>query len=229
MDKEEKKKEAAKKALEIIVSDLNEDTVLGIGTGSTTNYFIELLKKEKINIKGLVCSSNASKKLFDDSNFQILELNDVYGLDFYIDGADEFNERLELIKGGGGALTREKILSNSSDKFICIVDDSKYSKKLGSFPLPLEVIDLARSAISREVLKMGGKPVFRKGFVSDNGNQIIDVHNLNINVPFEMEMQLNFIPVVLENGIFSNRSGTAHLKFRNCLRNFFQTEAVPPT
>ena len=215
MDKEEKKKEAAKKALEIIVSDLNEDTVLGIGTGSTTNYFIELLKKEKINIKGLVCSSNASKKLFDDSNFQILELNDVYGLDFYIDGADEFNERLELIKGGGGALTREKILSNSSDKFICIVDDSKYSKKLGSFPLPLEVIDLARSAISREVLKMGGKPVFRKGFVSDNGNQIIDVHNLNINVPFEMEMQLNFIPGVLENGIFSNRKADILLKADN--------------
>ena len=215
MDKEEKKKEAAKKALEIIVSDLNEDTVLGIGTGSTTNYFIELLKKEKINIKGLVCSSNASKKLFDDSNFQILELNDVYGLDFYIDGADEFNERLELIKGGGGALTREKILSNSSDKFICIVDDSKYSKKLGSFPLPLEVIDLARSAISREVLKMGGKPVFRKGFVSANGNQIIDVHNLNINVPFEMEMQLNFIPGVLENGIFSNRKADILLKADN--------------
>ena len=215
MGKEEKKKEAAKKALEIIVSDLNEDTVLGIGTGSTTNYFIELLKKEKINIKGLVCSSNASKKLFDDSNFQILELNDVYGLDFYIDGADEFNERLELIKGGGGALTREKILSNSSDKFICIVDDSKYSKKLGSFPLPLEVIDLARSAISREVLKMGGKPVFRKGFVSDNGNQIIDVHNLNINVPFEMEMQLNFIPGVLENGIFSNRKADILLKADN--------------
>lgn len=215
MDKEEKKKEAAKKALEIIVSDLNEDTVLGIGTGSTTNYFIELLKKEKINIKGLVCSSNASKKLFNDSNFQILELNDVYGLDFYIDGADEFNERLELIKGGGGALTREKILSNSSDKFICIVDDSKYSKKLGSFPLPLEVIDLARSAISREVLKMGGKPVFRKGFVSDNGNQIIDVHNLNINVPFEMEMQLNFIPGVLENGIFSNRKADILLKADN--------------
>jgi len=215
VDKEEKKKEAAKKALEIIVSDLNEDTVLGIGTGSTTNYFIELLKKEKINIKGLVCSSNASKKLFGDSKFHILELNDVYGLDFYIDGADEFNERLELIKGGGGALTREKILSNSSDKFICIVDDSKYSKKLGSFPLPLEVIDLARSAISREVLKMGGKPVFRKGFVSDNGNQIIDVHNLNINVPFEMEMQLNFIPGVLENGIFSNRKADILLKADN--------------
>ena len=142
-------------------------------------------------------------------------MNDVYGLDFYIDGADEFNERLELIKGGGGALTREKILSNSSDKFICIVDDSKYSKKLGSFPLPLEVIDLARSAISREVLKMGGKPVFRKGFVSDNGNQIIDVHNLNINVPFEMEMQLNFIPGVLENGIFSNRKADILLKADN--------------
>ena len=215
MDKEEKKKEAAKKALEIILSDLNEDTVLGIGTGSTTNYFIQLLNKEKINIKGLVCSSNASQKLLEDSNFNILELNNVYGLDFYIDGADEFNERLELIKGGGGALTREKILSNSSDKFICIVDDSKYSKRLGSFPLPLEVIDLARSAISREVLKMGGKPVFRKDFVSDNGNQIIDVHNLDINVPFEMEMQLNFIPGVLENGIFSKRKADILLKADN--------------
>ena len=215
MDKEEKKKEAAKKALEIILSDLNEDTVLGIGTGSTTNYFIQLLNKEKINIKGLVCSSNASQKLLEDSNFNILELNNVYGLDFYIDGADEFNERLELIKGGGGALTREKILSNSADKFICIVDDSKYSKKLGNFPLPIEVIDIARSAISRKVLKMGGKPVFREGFVSDNGNQIIDVHNLDINVPFEMEMHLNFIPGVLENGIFSKRKADILLKAGN--------------
>ena len=205
MDKEEKKKEAAKKALEIIVSDLNEDTVLGIGTGSTTNYFIELLKKEKINIKGLVCSSNASKKLFDDSNFQILELNDVYGLDFYIDGADEFNERLELIKGGGAALTREKILAHSSNKFFCIVDDSKKVDKLGKFPLPIEVIEIARSAISREVLKMGGKPVFRQNITTDNGNQIIDVHNLNLDVPYDVEEKINNIPGVVENGIFAKR------------------------
>ncbi len=205
MDKEEKKEEAAKKALDIILSDLNEDTVLGIGTGSTTNYFIELLKKENINIRGVVCSSFASKKLFENSNFNILELNEIYGIDFYVDGADEFNDRLELIKGGGGALTREKILSDSAEKFICIVDDSKYSKKLGNFPLPIEVIDLARSSIARRVLKMGGKPVLRKGFISDNGNEIIDIYNLDIKVPFEMEMNLNFIPGVLENGIFSKR------------------------
>jgi len=205
VDKEEKKEEAAKKALDIILSDLNEDTVLGIGTGSTTNYFIELLKKENINIRGVVCSSFASKKLFENSNFNILELNEIYGIDFYVDGADEFNDRLELIKGGGGALTREKILSDSAEKFICIVDDSKYSKKLGNFPLPIEVIDLARSSIARRVLKMGGKPVLRKGFISDNGNEIIDIYNLDIKVPFEMEMNLNFIPGVLENGIFSKR------------------------
>ena len=205
MDKEEKKEEAAKKALDIILSDLNENTVLGIGTGSTTNYFIELLKKENIKIRGVVCSSFASKKLFENSNFNILELNEIYGIDFYVDGADEFNDRLELIKGGGGALTREKILSDSAEKFICIVDDSKYSKKLGNFPLPIEVIDLARSSIARRVLKMGGKPVLRKGFISDNGNEIIDIYNLDIKVPFEMEMNLNFIPGVLENGIFSKR------------------------
>ena len=205
MDKEEKKKQSAEKAYEIIKKSLNRDTVLGIGTGSTTNYFIEILNQEKLDLKGAVCSSNASEEYLKMSNIQILSLNDVHKLDFYVDGADEFNSRKELIKGGGGALTREKILAHSSETFICIVDDSKYSDLLGNFPVPIEVIDLARSAISREVMKMGGRPVYRNNFVTDNGNQIIDVHNLDLSVPYEIEQTINNIPGVVENGIFSSR------------------------
>ena len=205
MDKEEKKKQSAEKAYEIIKKSFNRDTILGIGTGSTTNYFIEILNQEKLDLKGAVCSSNASEEYLKMSNIQILSLNDVHKIDFYVDGADEFNSRKELIKGGGGALTREKILAHSSETFICIVDDSKYSDLLGNFPVPIEVIDLARSAISREVMKMGGRPVYRNNFVTDNGHQIIDVHNLDLNVPYETELTINKIPGVVENGIFSSR------------------------
>ena len=205
MDKEEKKKQSAEKAYEIINKDLNVDTVLGIGTGSTTNYFIEILNQEKLDLKGAVCSSKASEENLKRSNIEILSLNDVHKIDFYVDGADEFNNRRELIKGGGGALTREKILAHSSETFICIVDDSKYSDLLGNFPVPIEVIDLARSAISREVMKMGGRPVYRNNFVTDNGHQIIDVHNLDLNIPYETELTINKIPGVVENGIFSSR------------------------
>ena len=205
MDKEEKKKQSAEKAYEIVKKDLNRDTVLGIGTGSTTNYFIEILNQEKLDLKGAVCSSNASEEYLKMSNIKILSLNDVHKIDFYVDGADEFNSRKELIKGGGGALTREKILAHSSEKFICIVDDSKYSDLLGNFPVPIEVIELARSAISREVMKMGGRPVYRNNFVTDNGHQIIDVHNLDLNVPYDTEQTINKIPGVVENGIFSSR------------------------
>ena len=205
MDKEEKKKQSSEKAYEIIKKSLNRDTVLGIGTGSTTNYFIEILNQEKLDLKGAVCSSNASEEYLKMSNIEILSLNEVHKIDFYVDGADEFNSRKELIKGGGGALTREKILAHSSETFICIVDDSKYSDLLGNFPVPIEVIDLARSAISREVMKMGGRPVYRNNFVTDNGHQIIDVHNLDLNVPYETELTINKIPGVVENGIFSSR------------------------
>ena len=205
MDKEEKKKQSAEKAYEIVKKDLNRDTVLGIGTGSTTNYFIEILNQEKLDLKGAVCSSNASEEYLKMSNIEILSLNNVHKIDFYVDGADEFNSRKELIKGGGGALTREKILAHSSETFICIVDDSKYSDLLGNFPVPIEVIELARSAISREVMKMGGRPVYRNNFVTDNGHQIIDVHNLDLNVPYETEQTINNIPGVVENGIFSSR------------------------
>ena len=205
MNQNKKKESAAKKALELIKTYLHKESVLGIGTGSTTNLFIKSFLEAEIEIKGVVCSSLASENLFKGSSHHVLSLNDVYGIDFYIDGADEFNERLELIKGGGAALTREKILAHSSNKFFCIVDDSKKVDKLGKFPLPIEVIEIARSAISREVLKMGAKPVFRQSITTDNGNQIIDVHNLNLDVPYDIEEKINNIPGVVENGIFAKR------------------------
>ena len=204
MNQDLKKENSAKKAFNLIKPNLQKDTVIGIGTGSTTNFFIEELNKEKIHIKGVICSSNASEKLIDNS-YDVFSLNEVHSIDFYVDGADEYNDRKELIKGGGGALTREKILAYSSDQFICIVDETKHTDLLGRFPLPVEVIEIARSAISRELMKMGGKPVFRNGFTTDNGNQIVDIHNLPIEVPYDLEAEINNIPGVVENGIFANR------------------------
>ncbi len=210
MNQDLKKEKAAKEAFKIIEPDLRKDSIIGIGTGSTTNFFIHELNKAKQQIKGVVCSSTASANLVDKA-YDIYSLNDVHGIDFYIDGADEFNDRKELIKGGGGALTREKILANSSDKFICIVDESKQVKKLGRFPLPVEVIEVARSAVSRELMKMGGKPIYRAGFISDNGHQIIDIHNLPIDIPYELEEKINNIPGVVENGIFAKNSASVIL------------------
>ena len=206
MNQDEKKKKAAESAFLSVLPTLNEETVLGIGTGSTTNFFIEELNREKVSIKGVVCSSEASKKNLETSGIKVMELNEVHGIDVYVDGADEFNSRFELIKGGGGALTREKILVNSSNRFICLVDDTKFSELLGNFPLPIEVLEVARSAISREIMRMGGKPVYRQNFVTDNGHQIIDVHNLQIDIPYEMEAILNNIPGVIENGLFAKRT-----------------------
>ena len=204
MNQDLKKEKSAKEAFSFIEKDIKKDSVIGIGTGTTTNFFIEELNKARLHIKGVVCSSDASEKLIDNS-YEVLSLNEVHSIDFYIDGADEYNDRKELIKGGGGALTREKILAYSSDIFVCIVDESKYTDLLGKFPLPIEVIEIARSAISRELMKMGGKPIFRNGFISDNGNQIIDIHNLHIDIPYDLEAKLNNIPGVVENGIFANR------------------------
>ena len=204
MNQDLKKENSAKEAFKLIKPNLQKDTVIGIGTGSTTNFFIEELNKEKVHIKGVICSSNASEQLIDNS-YDIFSLNEVHSIDFYVDGADEYNDRKELIKGGGGALTREKILAYSSDQFICIVDETKHTDLLGRFPLPIEVVEIARSAISRELMKMGGKPVFRNGFTTDNGHQIIDIHNLPIEVPYDREAEINHIPGVIENGIFANR------------------------
>ena len=204
MNQDLKKENSAKEAFKLIKPNLQKDTVIGIGTGSTTNFFIEELNKEKVHIKGIICSSNASEQLIDNS-YDVFSLNEVHSIDFYVDGADEYNDRKELIKGGGGALTREKILAYSSDQFICIVDETKHTDLLGRFPLPIEVIEIARSAISRELMKMGGKPVFRNGFTTDNSHQIIDIHNLPIEVPYDLEAEINNIPGVIENGIFANR------------------------
>ena len=212
MNQDEKKQKAAKAAFDLVFPSLHEDSVLGIGTGSTTDFFIEELNKSNAHIKGAICSSNASKQNLKESGMEVLELNDVHGIDIYIDGADEFNSRFELIKGGGGALTREKILANSSKHFICIVDNSKHVQLLGEFPLAIEVLEVARSAVSREMMRMGGKPVYRTNFRTDNGNQIIDVSNLKIEVPFEMEAAINNIPGVVENGIFANRTPDIILK-----------------
>ena len=206
MNQDEKKKKVAESAFLTVLPSLNKETVLGIGTGSTTNYFIEELNRAKVSIKGVVCSSEASKENLETSGIKVMQLNEVHGIDVYVDGADEFNSRFELIKGGGGALTREKILVNSSNRFICIVDDTKFSELLGKFPLPIEVLEVARSAISREIMRMGGKPVYRQNFVTDNGHQIIDVHNLKIDIPYEMEAILNNIPGVVENGLFAKRT-----------------------
>ena len=214
MNQETKKKSAAKAAFDLIEPNLNKDIVLGIGTGSTTNYFIDELNASNIEIKGAVCSSISSEKNLNPS-VNILSLNEVHSIDFYVDGADEFNDRFELIKGGGGALTREKILAYSSSKFICIVDDTKHVDLLGKFPLPIEVLEIARSAISREIMKMGGRPVYRNEFITDNGNQIIDVHNFPIQIPMELEEQLNNIPGVVENGIFSNRKADIIINANN--------------
>tara|TARA_Y100000768_G_scaffold383183_1_gene364869 strand:+ start:343 stop:1011 length:669 start_codon:yes stop_codon:yes gene_type:complete len=214
MNQETKKKSSAKAAFDLIKPNLNKDTVLGIGTGSTTNFFIDELNASNIEIKGAVCSSISSEKNLNPS-VNILSLNEVHSIDFYVDGADEFNDRFELIKGGGGALTREKILAYSSSKFICIVDDTKHVDLLGKFPLPIEVLEIARSAISREIMKMGGRPVYRNEFITDNGNQIIDVHNFPIQIPIELEEQLNNIPGVVENGIFSNRKADIIINANN--------------
>ena len=204
MNQDQKKEKSAKEAYKLIEPSISRDSVIGIGTGSTTNYFIEELNQARLDIKGVVCSSEASAELIDNV-YQVLSLNEVHSIDFYVDGADEFNDRKELIKGGGGALTREKILASCSETFICIVDESKFTNLLGSFPLPIEVLEIARSAISRELMKMGGKPIFRNGFTTDNGHQIIDIHNLPMEVPYELEEKINNLPGVVENGIFSKR------------------------
>ena len=204
MNQDQKKEKSAKEAYKLIEPSIRRDSVIGIGTGSTTNYFIEELNQARLDIKGVVCSSKASAELIDNV-YQVLSLNEVHSIDFYVDGADEFNDRKELIKGGGGALTREKILASCSETFICIVDESKFTNLLGSFPLPIEVLEIARSAISRELMKMGGKPIFRNGFTTDNGHQIIDIHNLPMEVPYELEEKINNLPGVVENGIFSKR------------------------
>ena len=193
----------AKQAVKLIEKKITPETIIGIGTGSTVNFFIDELKKYKNLFKGAVSSSNASTKLLNDSGIQTYNLNEVLEIEFYIDGADEVSKDNYLIKGGGGAHTREKIVASAANYFICIVDSSKLVNQLGAFPLPIEVIPESRSLVSRKIVSMGGIPLYRSGFLTDQGNEIIDVKNLDFSDPMNLEMELNNIPGVVENGIFA--------------------------
>ncbi len=201
MTPDEKKQQVAKKALEYVV----ENTIIGIGTGSTANYFVDALATIKHKIEGTVASSNVTAERLKSHGIPVFELNGVDEISVYIDGADESNHYLHLIKGGGGALTREKIVAAASKRFVCIGDDSKLVDVLGKFPLPIEVIPMARSYVARQLVKMGGKPVWRDGFITDNGNVILDVHNLQIIEPVKIEAQINEITGVVTNGLFAAR------------------------
>lgn len=199
MSQNSKKEKVAEAALDYI--DNNES--LGIGSGSTVNILIDKLAKVKNKIECVVSSSEKSTQLLLANGFKVSQLSEVGKLTKYIDGADEVNKYLQMIKGGGGALTREKILAHNSEKFICIVDESKKVDVLGKFPLPIEVIPIARSSVSLELIKIGGRPVLRSDFITDNGNLIIDVHNLEILEPIDLEKKINNIPGVVTNGIFA--------------------------
>ena len=181
----------AKQALDYIKDKLHPKMILGIGTGTTVNFFIEELKDEKHNFAGAVSSSEASSKLLSENGIEVFNLNDVMDIAFYIDGADEVSPNNELIKGGGGAHTREKIVASASNEFICIVDESKLVNKLGAFPRPVEVIPESRSLVARKIVSLGGTPIYRTGFVTDQGNQILDVSDIDISNPETLEALLN--------------------------------------
>ncbi len=201
MSSDDLKKAAAEAALKYV----EPDTIVGVGTGSTANFFIDALATIKHDIRGTVASSNASANRLKGHGIDVLDLNSAGSLSLYVDGADESNKQLQLIKGGGGALTREKIVASASSKFVCIADESKSVDVLGSFPLPIEVIPMARSFIAREMVKMGGDPEYRDGFVTDNGNIILDIHNLKIIEPIKFETAINQLPGVVTVGLFAIR------------------------
>jgi ribose 5-phosphate isomerase A len=201
MNQDTKKQRAAAAALEY----LGDGAVIGVGTGSTVNFFIDGLAALRQRIAGAVSSSIASTRRLEAQGIPVLDLNDVGELELYVDGADEATRGLHLIKGGGGALTREKIVAASSRRFICIVDDQKLVERLGRFPLPVEVIPMARTHVARELARLGGKPVWRAGLVTDNGNHILDVHDLSIPDPVALEGEINQIAGVVTAGLFARR------------------------
>ena len=195
---------ASIEAIEYIKPKIDMNSIIGVGTGSTVNYFIQELSKIKHMFKGAVSSSEASTKLLEKSGIEVFELNDVNEILVYVDGADEVDTSHHLIKGGGGAHTREKIVASASNEFVCIVDESKLVKALGNFPLPVEVMINSRSYVAREIVKIGGLPELRKDFLTDQGNQILDKKDLTIEDPFDLEQKINLIPGVLDNGLFAN-------------------------
>tara|TARA_B100000586_G_scaffold6333_1_gene4360 strand:+ start:370 stop:1035 length:666 start_codon:yes stop_codon:yes gene_type:complete len=201
MNPDSKKLKVAKSSLDYI----EHDCVLGVGTGSTVNFLIDLLPDLINKIQAVVSSSDESTKRLEAHGIEVSNLNNIGNIDLYIDGADEATKNLHLIKGGGGALTREKILAANAKEFICIVDDSKIVDRLGKFPLPIEVLPMAQSYIAREIVKMKGQPILRENFITDNGNHILDIHNLDITNPIETETIINQIPGVMTVGIFARR------------------------
>ena len=198
---EQKKQAVARVAIEYV----EYDDIIGVGTGSTVDYFIEYLKPLKNKISGTVASSISTKEKLEANGIRVLDLNEVSDIPIYIDGADEVNSNLQLIKGGGGALTREKIIAGASQKFLCIVDESKLVDVLGKFPLPLEVLPMARSFVAREIIKIKGMPVWREELITDNGNIILDINHLDIIEPIKLEKELNQIPGVVTVGLFAAR------------------------
>ena len=212
MNQNDQKQAAAEAALDFIESG----EILGVGTGSTTNFFIDALATVKGKVDGVVSSSEASSERLRAIGLPVLDLNRTGDLSLYVDGADEATKHLHLIKGGGGALTREKIVASASRRFVCIADQSKLSDHLGSFPLPIEVIPMAQSLVARKIIAMGGQPELRAGFTTDNGNLILDVKNLDLTDPSSMEAKLNLLPGVVDNGLFAVRRadvllvGTSH-------------------
>jgi len=205
MDQNELKKSVAQAAAQYVRDRLDDRTVIGVGTGSTANYFIDYLGEFREEIRATVASSEETAKRLRALDIPVVELNAAPEVTIYVDGADEANKHLQLIKGGGGALTREKIIAAVAREFVCIADDSKSVDILGEFPLPVEVIPMARSHVGREIVKLGGDPVYREGFVTDNGNIIIDIHNLKIMNARGLEEQLNQITGVVTNGLFALR------------------------
>jgi len=201
MTQDEMKKEAGWAALKYV----EKDSIVGVGTGSTVNHFIDALATMKDDIKGAVSSSEASTEKLKGLGIEVFDCNEVAKLDIYVDGADEINAARDMIKGGGAALTREKIVAAISDKFVCIVDNTKAVDVLGEFPLPVEVIPMARSYVARELVKLGGDPAYREGVITDNGNVILDVHNMQIADPKALEDKINAIAGVVTVGLFAHR------------------------
>lgn len=205
MTQDELKQAVAQAAVDILLPQLEDKSIVGVGTGSTANFFIDALARHKASFDGAVASSEATAERLRQHGIPVYDLNSVASLDFYVDGADESNHHLELIKGGGAALTREKIVAAVARTFVCIADQSKLVDTLGAFPLPVEVIPMARSHVARELVKLGGDPVYREGVVTDNGNVILDVHNLMIGFAPDVEAQINNIVGVVSNGLFAAR------------------------
>ncbi|MGB0223186.1 MULTISPECIES: ribose-5-phosphate isomerase RpiA [unclassified Marinobacterium] len=205
MTQDEMKQAVAQAALDYVLPKLKADSVIGIGTGSTANCFIDALAAHKGAFESAVASSEASAERLRSHGIEVVDLNSVSGIEVYVDGADEFDPHLNLVKGGGGALTREKIVAAASKEFVCIVDQSKQVDVLGAFPLPVEVIPMARSYVARELAKLGVQPEYRQGFVTDNGNIILDVHDMEILNPKGLERELNDLVGVVTNGLFALR------------------------